>query len=544
MMNLSWVMAQRAPRGTMRVGAAGALRQAALVGMAGFALQAFGQVPGIKPLPNALPAPLNQTLTIKPAVPVQPISQPGLNITKWGIAERNGSQTHAKTGETLFIEGRDLNPSTLVVETRLGAKSIRFPRKAGGTSGRVEFTVPPEAVTGDITVTLQAVGNGNAVLSSAYGVCDRPKITRVFSPLGYRIQDSAGEQEFLTPGRVFTMEGECLHEIELFPSRSDFAGAIQVGSNGTLALKRLISKSYNKVEFELHSVKFFGAPSRRAEGPLKLRVPQTGPSMVVDEERNLFAQTPPPAAQPTQPAPLVPITIQSVESNTSWGTRRLPFVVVSAIDQAVLQNPFRVDSQIKVIGQNLGANPGTTWSIGSVTLQAPNVNGMTTLPPNAVTGQVCAVRRDGVRSCAPLPTTVVASPKITAAPAGWPLLGTIDNSQKIEVPIRKTLTLNGFDLKPPPGLGMEAVVDVTNFDHAAAAACDLELQVQRFDNNTLSFSFGTPGGTRPASCTQEQESRVNFLVTPGGFAELNLKWIYQGDPGATQQLRWKLHATP
>ena len=111
----------------------------------------------------------------------------------------------------------------------------------------------------------------------------------------------------------------------------------------------------------------------------------------------------------------------------------------------------------------------------------------------------------------------------------------------IDAGIRKTLTLTGFDLKPPPGLGMEAVVEVSNFDHATAAKCDLELQVHRFDSSTLAFSFGTPGGTRPATCTEQQEANMNFLKTPGGFAEFKLKWVYQGDPAATKLIRWKIH---
>lgn len=484
------------------------------------------------------PGVLTPDMISKPGGSTPLLNRPGLNITKWGIAERQGSRTHGKVGETVFIEGRDLDPNVLAVEARLGNRAARLSRKPGGSSSRVEFTITPEAVTGDITATLQAVGNGNTVLSSDFGICDRPRITRVLSPITYQLEDSAGNDEYLMGGKVLTLWGECLDEIDLLTGRSDFAGNISIGQHGILLVKRVISKDYAKVELELHSFKRVGGSNnQRVEGPLRLTVPATGPNLVVDEARNAAAagaqSTPPPAS-------FVPITIQSVESNTRWGSRELPFVVVSSVANGstpILQNPFFVDRQIRIAGQNLLANPGTTWSIGTVPLTPPNVNSMTSLPSNAVSGQVCAVRRDGVRSCAPATTVVIASPKIGTAPAGWPLMGTIDRSTRVEAGIRRTLTITGFDLKPPPGLGMEAVVEVSNFDHAAAAQCDLDLQVHRFDRGTLTFSFGTPGGTRPATCTEQDEANVSFLRTP---AEFKLKWVYEGDPAATKFIWWNV----
>jgi hypothetical protein len=470
-------------------------------------------------------------------IQVPTITRPGVNVTNWGIVERRGSKTHGKIGETLFVEGRDLDPNRLIVEARVGNNAARFNRKPGGTSSRVEFTIPSQAVSGDMMVTLQAVDNGNTVLSSAYGICEQPKITRVSSPLIYSEQDRIGDLEFLMTGKVLTLEGECLDELDLLDARRDMSGSISVGSGGPkLLIKRIMSQAYAKVELELHSFDRGGSFEQRFEGAMRLSVPKIGPNLVLNTVREQVVA-------PPQPEQLMPMSIQSVESNTRWGSNKFPFVVVSWLDNGSpsgMSNPFRADTQIKINGQNLIANRGTTWSIGSVALTAPNVNSMITLPPNAVSGQVCAVRSDGVRSCAPQSTAVVASPRIMTAPAGWPLFGTFDERDILDVGIRRSITLTGFDLKPPSGLGLEAVVEISNFDRATNAACDLDLQVHRFDAGTLVFSFGTPGGARPDTCTEEQEANLAFLTRPGATADLKLKWIYQGNPEAARGFRWRV----
>lgn len=473
----------------------------------------------------------------KPVSPAELLARPPLDITRWGIVERQGSQTHGKTGETLYVEGRNLDPARLAVEVSIGTRSTRLSRKPGGSSSRVEFVIPPQAITGELTASLQAVDLSRFELSKSFGICDRPRISRVSSPLLYRRQDLVGS-EYLMSGKILLLEGECLDELQIKFVRSDMAGEVYAGRD-VLLVKHVRSQSYAKAELVLHSLRRGESVSNpRTQAPLRLITPATGPSLVIDEAEHAARE-----AGPPPPGSLVPITIESVESDTEWGPRPVPFVLFTPRASgatANIQNPnFYVYGQIKVIGQNLVANPGTTWFMGAVPLPAPDVNRKIQVPSNAVSGRVCAVRRDGVRTCAPTVTTVVATPRLNTVPAGWPLFGTWNQPSMAPAGIRRNLTITGFDLKPPPGLGIEAALDITNFDRETAVKCDLDLKVHRFDAGTLTFSFGTPGGTRPDTCTEREEANMNIL-RPGGMAELKLKWVYEGDQATAKFTQWRI----
>ena len=83
----------------------------------------------------------------------------GPNVTRWGVVGPRGTRSgppHGLTGERLFVEGRDLDPQALRVELRIGSRSRQLAPRVGGSSSRVEFDLPPDAITGALSATVTA----------------------------------------------------------------------------------------------------------------------------------------------------------------------------------------------------------------------------------------------------------------------------------------------------------------------------------------------------------------------------------------------------
>lgn len=473
------------------------------------------------------------------------------NITRWGIVERQGGQVYGKTGQTIFVEGRDLDPKTLVLELRDGARAVPFPRRAGGSSARVEFTIPPQAVTGDLTYTLQAVQGGARVLATDFGVCDRVEITAVTpSEILFNPRSANVNQEYSVSGKILTLVGSCLHEVAYAKSKN--RDALQVGTPaGALTIAREVSRSFGRIVLELDTYVPASRSAGDSRGPIRLANPQTGPVMAVASR----SQAP---ADPTPEAvPLSVIRVDRFESLQTWGgatTAAVPFVVTQTDtdDLASAGRPKLWTNFIRVSGENLVANPGTQWRIGevaipgNVTVDRANATAPPqvrfAVPANTVTAPVCAVRRDGARFCSKPSLPVVAGPRILQVPAGWPRNGNLALGEQhlVTARVRQVHAITGFDLVPRGVPDLTAELVVRNQDEPAARACNLDFRVLRLDPTRIEFSFGAPGTSRPAGCTAEQEQQVNFMRagsvptsadggrTLPGRIEVALHWVYQG----------------
>jgi len=511
------------------------------------------------PLAAQTPTLRQPTTQPVPTAPLKTQTQVQLlppNITRWGMAEGVGGQSYGKTGQRIFIEGRDLDPNRLVLELRDGARAVPFTRRAGGSSARVEFTIPPQAVTGELTYTLQAVQGGARVLSPSFGVCDQVSISAV-TPNEIQVDHRRSRDvngEIPLQGTRLSLVGGCLGEVVFADSKN--RKAVRVGA-GALVIAREVSRSFGRIELELGSYVPPSGAGDESRGPIGLATPRTGPSLAVVG----FSQpTTPPATPP--PPPLSVIRIDRVESQQTWGAppaAKVPFVVTQTDTEGMgtIHGAKRWNNFVHVHGENLAANTGTLWRIGDVEIGRANEASppMVTfaMPANAVTAPVCAVRRDGARFCSKLSLPVVAGPRIVQVPSGWARNGTPDQSQHVTARVRQAQVITGFDMVPRGVANLSAELVVTNYDAAAARACNLDFRVLRLEANRIEFSFGAPGSTRPAGCTVEQERMVNFMrpgsgpTSPGGATvlpgrvHLSLNWVYQGQ--LERVATWNVHGT-
>lgn len=493
------------------------------------------------------------TLTKSPTVssPLSLQVLPPPNITSWGITGRGRLPAYGKTGERLFIEGRDLRPDTLMVRLTLGSRTAMLQRQAGGTSARVEFVIPPDAITGELTATLQATQGGTQVLSSSFGVCDRLSVFSI-SPTELLLDGGSDiNNEFSMQGRILQITGSCLQELRYTQNRLRNAIAIGSLSGGALIVAEERSRTFGKIELVLST---YARPSTglESEGRTVFAAPALGPTIRVGTRPS----TPPPTAAPTPaPKPLVPISISGFTAVAKWAFSSLqtPFVVVSTDPTSRLDPdppPF-FSAQIDIAGKDLTANAGTRWKIGEADLGNVFINSVSgairaSLPANAITAPLCAIRSDNAKFCSSFSVPVVAGPRIVTVPTGWKRYGLIEHAP-VDTKVRQRVTITGFDLQPQgrPDLSAELVFK-TN-DPSVAQACDLEPRILSFTAQRIEVSLGTPGGQRPANCSAEQEQQVSFMKPASGnsgpgHAELELKWIYQGTP--VRIARWNIHGVP
>jgi hypothetical protein len=464
-------------------------------------------------------------------------TEPAPNVTNWGVVERSGDKTHGKTGETIFIEGRDLDPDSLVVQATLGTRSAKMIRKAGGTASRVEFTIGPDALTANLTAKLTAFQQGSAAatLSSDYGICDRVRIDTIEPPtIGYDILNQTEAGNIRLTGKSVTFTGMCLQELRFRVVGIDQ----QFNVDGASVVVTPGPKQYNRVTMALSLLKLNGnGVTELFSGPIALTTPATGPTFSIGDTRNfnsVGSVAPAPA-----PVKLEAITISGAEgSGELWGPS--PNFVIAKTDTA---GPSW-NSRVKIKGSNLAANTNTTWKIGALALTNVNTvfppDVIATVPANAVTERICATRSDGQISCSPSPILVVPSPKISVTPTGWPKYGTVDEGTVLPIVLRQSYTISGFDLQPPAGAtGLTATVTASNLNSSEAAACNFAFTLLAFDRNNIRFSFGQPGSSRPASCTEAQEQASGFMTTAP--AQVDFKWIYNGT--AVRVARWKFRGT-
>lgn len=503
---------------------------------------------GLAPVAFAQPPPQQAPIT---AAPVGVTATPP-NITRWGITTRGATPQYGKTGERLFIEGRDLNPDGLTVRLSLGSRSATFQRQAGGTSARVEFIIPPDAITGELTAKLQATQGGTQVLSENFGVCDRISIFSI-SPSEFVLASNAQQDvngEFSLQGRILSITGTCLQELQYAKNKQ--RDAIAIGQTDAALIKgQEQSRTFGKIDVVLST---YAKPSAgiESQGPMTLTAPSSGPTIRVGFSSSAPASTPAPTATPK---PLVPISITRFES-LKWAASSIqpPFVVVGT-DPTPLSNPDRppfFPGQIDIFGDNVAANSNTSWKIGAIDLISPNSTGTSppairaNLPANAITAPLCATRSDGAKFCSSFNVPVVAGPRVTTVPAGWRRYGLAEHPG-IDTRVRQRVTITGFDLQPQGHPDLRAELLFSNFNPAEAQACDLEPRILSFTAQRIEVSIGTPGGQRPAGCSAEQEQQVSFMRPPSGpigpgFVQLELRWIHQGTP--LRIARWNIHGVP
>ncbi len=210
------------------------------------------------------------------------LNLPAPDITAWRVIERPGITDSGRPGETIRIEGRTLDADALLLETRFGGRSIRFPRKAGGSAGRVEFTIPPDAITGDLMVVLQASTPGSAakVLSERFGVCDGPRIHSIEpDSIGYNPKHLDKDGHPLLNRKPITLRGACLRDLRF--ERLGAQKIFDVG-RGRLVVGGTRSQAFGEIVLELD--RFIPPPDgNRAEGRVRLLAPTFGPAVVVED---------------------------------------------------------------------------------------------------------------------------------------------------------------------------------------------------------------------------------------------------------------------
>lgn len=511
-----------------------------------------GLAVGLAGAARAQPPPAQRSAVAGRPVAAQAASQTTAppNITRWGITTRGATPAYGKTGERLFVEGRDLDPNGLTVRLSLGSRSATFQRQSGGSSARVEFVIPPDAITGELTATLQATQGATQVLSNSFGVCDRVAIFAV-SPGEFLIAGQADVNgEYSQQNQIVNITGTCLQELRYAQNRQ--RNAIAVGTTGAaLIVGSEQSRSFGKLELVLSS---YAPPSvgLDSQGPMTFTAPNSGPTIRVGSRSSAPAAT---AAPTPTPKPLVPISISGFESLFKWtGSVTTPFVVVGT-DPTPLSSsdpPQNFHGQLDILGNNVAANEGTKWKIGELDLlnvfatsaSAPTIRAF--LPANAITAPLCAIRKDNAKFCSSFSLPVVAGPRVTTVPAGWLRYGRNEHPG-VDTKVRQRVTITGFDLQPQGRADLKAALVFSNYTAAQAQACDLDPRILSFTPQRIELSIGSPGGQRPASCSPEQEQQVNFMKpaagsTGAGHVQLELQWVFQGTP--VRIARWNIHGIP
>ncbi|MEO6323677.1 MAG: hypothetical protein ABIT01_09035 [Thermoanaerobaculia bacterium] len=473
------------------------------------------------------------------------------NVTNWGVVQRSGSKLYGKTGETIFVEGRDLNPATLELSTSIGGRSLNLTRKAGGTSSRVEFTIPSNAITGNLTAKLDTFhpAGQHSTLSGEFGICDQIRIVSI-SPASVGFDSSnLTEVGNVKLTQTVTFEGECLHELAF----SQVRGTINSFRVGTATVELTPqSRSYNRVQTRLDLLIPTGGNQFQVfTGPIQLKTPATGPRFTIGDARGINSGGAP--APTATPIPFVAMTISGVEAQGPEFGGTPPFVIAVTDPEGP-----RWNNGIKINGTHLTEDAKATWKIGGLDLERVNRTSpphiTAGVPANAVSGKVCSTRNldtipasqrlEAAKSvCSPNVMTVVAGPKITQAPPGWPKYN-VDRAVKVSLKVRQEFAITGFDFKPEGIPGLVAEVKATNFNAAQAAACNLDFKVLGFENNKIRVSFGQPGSARPAGCTEQQEKDLAFMTGPGsrGPVELQFRWAYNGT--FRQIALWSVMGTP
>ncbi len=452
----------------------------------------------------------------------------GPNVTRWGVVGPRGTRSgppHGLTGERLFVEGRDLDPQALRVELRIGSRSRQLVPRSGGNSTRVEFDLPPDAITGALSATVTArQAGGSTALSEAFAVCDRPRVAAITpADIGYDDQRRLANGAFgFRPGQTLTLQGECLSGLFL-PQASDGFGAMkstlglrvrnaQGSGFGFLMLSdRPQTASDQALTYGLESYRptaFTAQNDFIDRGTADLTVVPDRPALAVGSAARLAAArapTPAPAANAAPPA------LASVTSMATFTGRPVPYVFTQIDDP---RQPFAARNRVEVKGRNLKPEGGAnklTWRIGDVEIhqfmvvEAERVVLM--VPANAVSGPICVqAARQKQAICHPQPITVVPAYRFTSTPVGLDPLG--DGVNLKSLPVRQRLRFDGFDLTPAAASGLNARLFAEGFSDPRSESCDLMLQVHRLDPQRIEFSFGTPGAVRPDGCDAAAETAV------------------------------------
>jgi len=259
-----------------------------LLGLAAclIAASALAQSNGIDPRQRK---PVTQDTTKSPQRSGQNLSLPAPGIDRWSVLGHPGQQDGARTGDIVRLEGKALDAEHLQLDTRLGDRRIRFSRQPGGAPDHVDFLVPADAITGGLSVTLQASTPGSeaAVLSTAFGVCDRVNIFSIEpAAIGYNPKHMNAEGQPLLNRKALTLRGECLRDLSF--ERLGAQRIVRVGG-GMLVIGGIRSTGFAEVVLELDR---FIPPrgASRAEGRLHLLAPERGPSLMVEDAFTLQAR--------------------------------------------------------------------------------------------------------------------------------------------------------------------------------------------------------------------------------------------------------------
>lgn len=247
---------------------------------------AIAQLNGLDPRQRK---PVTQQTAKSPQRAGLSLSLPAPRIDRWSVVGHPGQQDGARTGDTLRLEGPALDVEHLQLETRLGDRSIRFPRQPGGSSDHIDFLVPTDAITGGIGVTLQASTPGSeaAVLSTAFGVCDHVNIySAAPTAIGYNPKHLNAEGQPLLNRKALLLRGECLRDLSF--ERLGAQRVLRVGG-GMLVIGGIRSTAFSEVVLELDR---FIPPrgASRAEGHLQLITPARGPKLIVEDAFTLQAR--------------------------------------------------------------------------------------------------------------------------------------------------------------------------------------------------------------------------------------------------------------
>lgn len=453
----------------------------------------------------------------------------GPNVTRWGVVGPRGTRSgppHGLTGERLFVEGRDLDPQALRVELRIGSRSRQLAPRVGGSSSRVEFDLPPDAITGALSATVTArQAGGSTALSEAFAVCDRPRVTAITpASVGYdaRHQKPGGYFGF-PPGRALTLQGECLSGLML-PLARDALGTQHAaldlrvrsaqgnGAGSLLLSERPQSVSDQALTYGLLAYRptaFTAQTDFIDRGTVEGHGLPDRVALVVGADARLAAAEAPPAATTAAATPLP--ALDAVASMATFTGKPVPYVFTQIDDP---RQPFAARNRVEVKGRNLkpeGAANTLTWRIGNVEIrqfmvvEAERVVLM--VPANAVSGPICVqAARQKQAICHPQPITVVPAYRFTSTPGGLNPLG--DGVNLKSLPVRQRLRFDGFDLTPAAVSGLNARLFAEGFSDLRSESCDLMLQVHRLDPQRIEFSFGTPGAARPDGCDAAAEAAM------------------------------------
>jgi hypothetical protein len=225
--------------------------------------------------PVSTPTPAPHQLRPRPTLATTPAPR----ITGWHILQIDARPPpHGLTGQTLRINGSGFDPGSTSVALRSGARSVSFVRQPGGSATQIDYTIPPEAIKGGREFLLQAdAGPGSA---ERFGVCDRVKIDALGpESIPYPPDRRAADGSYPLNRRELVLRGECLRGIEY--ERLGAERIFRVGS-GRVVVGSIRETGFDRVVLLLD--RYLPSPgSERSEGPIRLRVPESGPRFLIED---------------------------------------------------------------------------------------------------------------------------------------------------------------------------------------------------------------------------------------------------------------------